>query len=123
MNDEKCQVELSSDSTEFRITRIKSYYENAITQQDKSIEKEILRTQSSEITSENENSFLSDENLTSLTANVERFLRIHISVRQNAADVFFFIQDSAISSVTSFKESRKNKIDDLLERNTFQLFY
>jgi hypothetical protein len=129
MNDKTCQIELSSDSIDFRTTQIKSYYEfsehenskeNRITQQDESIKEEILRTQGPEITSEKENSALSDENI-SFAANFGRFLGVHISIRQNAVDTIIFIQDSAIESVTSFKESRKKEIDDLLKRGAFQI--
>lgn len=124
INNETCQIELPSGSTEFRTTQVKPYYE-----ENGPIEEEILRAQGPEIEFENP-----------APSQSGRFLEVHISIRQNQVSIITFVQDSTSStisssiiifiqdsaspisnSITSFREFMKKEINDLLDRDVFEI--
>jgi hypothetical protein len=79
ISDETCKVKLSSDSTEFRSTCVKSFYEESeLDEKIESIKDEILRISSREITFEINSE---QKNIFEINFESSRFLKVHISIR------------------------------------------
>jgi hypothetical protein len=129
IEDEMCQIALSSESTDFRSTVIKSFLIESINDVE-SIEENVQST------SEIEDVQSSDHQNNSSTESFTRFTRgRRLSLRyQNLADIIVFLQNddslsnqfenflSSISSLTSiFEDSRRKEINDLLQRRVFEL--
>jgi hypothetical protein len=132
MNDEICKIELSSESIDFRSTVIKSFFVES------SVEVEsIVDVQSiSDVESENVQSS-DDENQNFASEIFSRFIRTRrLSLSyQNFADIIVFLQDEDDSSsifilnsssstfvfISTFVESRRKKINDLLKRQVFEI--
>jgi hypothetical protein len=121
MNDEICKIELSSESIDFQSTVIKSFLIES------SVEVEsIVDVQSTDSSSDDENQNLASEILARLTRARRLSLRY-----QNFADIIIFLQDDEeISSrieeifstfISTFAESRRKEINDLLKRQVFEI--
>jgi hypothetical protein len=117
MNDEICKIELSSESIDFRSTVIKSFLVES------SVEVEsIVDVQSTDSSSDDENQDLASEVLARLIQARRVSLRY-----QNFADIIVFLQDDVDSSssifilISTFAESRRKEINDLLKRQIFEL--
>jgi hypothetical protein len=127
MNDEICKIELSFESIDFRSTVIKSFLIES------SVEVESIVDVQSINDVEPENVQLtvssSDDENQNLTSEIfTRFTRARrLSLRyQNFADITVFLQDEVDSSFVSiltstFTESRRKEINDLLKRQVFEI--
>ncbi len=116
MNDEICEIELSSESIDFRSTVIKSFLIESSIDDVQSINENVQSTDSSD----DENQNLAPEILTRLTRARRLSLRY-----QNFADITVFLQDDVDSSsfifISTFAESRRKEINDLLKRQVFEI--
>jgi hypothetical protein len=125
MNDEICKIELSSESTDFRSTVVKPFLTES------KVESTVDVQSINDVESENVQSTvsLSDDENQNLTSEIFiRFTRARrLSLRyQNFADIIVFLQDevdsSLVSTLTStFAESRRKEINDLLKRQVFEI--
>ncbi len=114
IEDEICKIDLSSESIDFRSTVIKSYH----VQSSDDVESTQKNVQSSD-----------DENQNFASEIFIRFTRARrLSLRyQNFADITVFLQDDVDSSsstftlISTFAESRRKEINDLLKRQMFEL--
>jgi hypothetical protein len=115
MNDEICKIELLSESIDFRSTVIKSFLSESLVEVES-----IVDVQSTDSSSDNENQNFASEILARLTRTRRLSLRY-----QNFADITVFLQDDANSSsstfISTFAESRRKEINDLLKRQIFEL--
>jgi hypothetical protein len=127
MNDEICKIELSSESIDFRSTVIKSFLIESFVEV-----KSIVDVQSiNDVESENVQSTVSssdDENQNFTSEIFTRLIRARrLSLRyQNFADITVFLQDEVDSSLvfiltSTFTESRRKEINDLLKRQVFEI--
>jgi hypothetical protein len=116
MNDEICKIELSSESIDFRSIVIKSFLIESSIDDVQSINENVQSTDSSD-----------DENQDSASEILTRLIRARrLSLRyQNFADITVFLQDDVDSSsstfTSTFAESRRKEINDLLKRQIFEL--
>jgi hypothetical protein len=117
MKDEICRIDLSSESIDFRSTVIKSFLIQT------SVEVEsMIDVQSTDSSSDDENPNLASEVLAKLIR-ARRVSRRY----QNFADIIVFLQDDVDSSsstfifTSTFAESRRKEINDLLKRQIFEL--
>jgi hypothetical protein len=119
MNDEICKIELSSESIDFRSTVIKSYLIESIVDV-QSIDENV---QSIDSSSNDENQSLASE----ISARLIRTRRLLLRY-QNFADIIVFLQDNVDSSLSTFVltstfvESRRKEINNLLKRQVFEIF-
>jgi hypothetical protein len=112
MNDEICKIKLSSESIDFRSTVIKSFLIESIND----VESEDVQSTDS---SDDENQNFASEISAKLIRTRHLFLRY-----QNFADIIVFLQDDEeISSISTstFADSRRKEINDLLKRQVFEL--
>jgi hypothetical protein len=129
MNDEICKIELSSESIDFRSTVIKSFLieSNVDVQSINDVESE--NVQQTESSSDDENQNLVSE----ISLRFTRARRLSLRY-QNFADITVFLQDEDDSSsifilnsssnfalISTFAESRRKEINDLLKRQIFEL--
>ncbi len=117
MNDEICKIELSSESIDFRSTVIKSFLIESSIDDVQSINEKVQSIDSSD--DENQN-FASE-----ISARLIRAKRLSLRY-QNFADITVFLQDEVDSSFVSiftstFIESRRKEINDLLKRQIFEI--
>jgi hypothetical protein len=119
MNDEICKIELSSESIDFRSTVIKSFLTESEVESTVDVQS-INDVESENVqSSDDENQYLALEIST-------RFIRARrLLLRyQNFADITVFLQDDEeISSIliSTFVESRRKEINDLLKRQVFEI--
>ncbi len=129
IEDEICKIELSSESIDFRSIVIKSFFiESSVEVESivdvQSINENIQSTDSSD--DENQN-LASQVNFALETQS--RFIKARrLFLRyQNFADITVFLQDDVDSSsstftfISTFAESRRKEINDLLKRQIFEL--
>jgi hypothetical protein len=112
MNDEICKIKLSSESIDFRSTVVKSFFIESIND----VESEDLQSTNS---FDDENQNLASE----ISARLIRARRLSLRY-QNFADITVFFQDDEeISSISTstFADSRRKEINDLLKRQVFEL--
>jgi hypothetical protein len=119
MNDEICKIELSSESIDFRSIVIKSFLTES------EVESTVDVQSINDVESENVQSS-NDENQNLAFEISTRFIRTRrLLLRyQNFADITVFLQDDEeISSIfiSTFVESRRKKINDLLKRQVFEI--
>jgi hypothetical protein len=112
MNDEICKIKLSSESIDFRSIVIKSFFIESINDVEP---EDVQSTDSSD-----------DENQDPASEISARFTRARrLSLRyQNFADITVFLQDDeeiSSTSTSTFADSRRKEINDLLKRQVFEL--
>ncbi len=118
IEDETCKIVLSSESTDFRSTVIKSFLIESINDV-KSIEENVQSTF--------EDVQSSDQSFVIIKSTRTRRLSLRY---QNFADIIVFLQDddslsnqfeSSSFSVSIFMKSRQKEINDLLKKRVFEL--
>jgi hypothetical protein len=120
MNDETCKIELSSESIDFRSTVIKPFLIESSVEVD-SINENVQSTDSS---SDDENQHSASE-ISEIPTRLIRARRLSLRY-QNFADIIVFLQDEVDSSfvfifTSTFAESRRKEINDLLKRQVFKI--
>jgi hypothetical protein len=129
IEDETCKIALSSESTDFRSTEIKSFLIESIIESTNDVESinENVQSTSEDVQSPDHQNNSPAEPLTRSTRARRLSLRY-----QNFADIIVFLQDDdslsnqfkslPFSVLTSiFMKSRRKEINDLLEKRVFEL--
>jgi hypothetical protein len=120
MNDETWKIELSSESIDFRSIVIKSYL---IESEVESISENVQSINDVEPENvQSTDSFDENQNIASeISARFTRARRLSLRY-QNFADITVFLQDEISSSlISTFAESRRKEINDLLKRQIFEI--
>jgi hypothetical protein len=132
IDDETCKIVLSSESTDFRSTVIKSFLIESINDVDSVDEND--QSISENVQSSDHQNNLSAESLEIISslAIIRSTRARRLSLRyQNFADIIVFLQDDEHSNqlenssssifVSIFAESRRKEINDLLKKRVFEL--
>jgi hypothetical protein len=128
IDDETCKIVLSSESTDFRSIVIKSFLIESINDVEST---EDVQSISEDIQSSDHQNNLSTESFAFAITRSTRARRLSLRY-QNFADIIVFLQDNDSHSnqfeclsfsilVSTFAESRRKEINDLLEKRVFEL--
>ncbi len=138
IDDETCKIALSSESTDFRSTVIKSFLTKSIndvesTNEDvQSIDENVQSTFEDVQSSDHQNNLSAESFEITRTFAITKSTRARrLSLRyQNVADIIVFVQDDDSLSnqfedvslfIFIFLKSRRKEINDLLEKRVFEL--
>jgi hypothetical protein len=131
IEDETCRIVLSSESTDFRITVIKSFLIESIDDVESINENVQSISDIEDIQSSDHQNNLSTESFAFAIIRSTRARRLSLRY-QNFADIIVFLQDddphsnqfeclSFSTPASTFAESRRKEINDLLEKRVFEL--